>query len=319
MDTVSADRMVSVVIPVYNEKPNIESLYPEITTVMQSAAVPYEIIFVDDGSADTTGEYLRGLMAGDTAVRAITLLNRFGKSAALSAGFDAVRGGIVVTLDGDCQDDPRDITVFLEKIAGGADMVCGWRTRRKDTLHKIIASQCFNFITDIVTGNRFRDINSGMKAYRRNVLDNVTIYGELHRFIPVLVKAKGFQVAEVPVNNRPRRFGKSKFGLKRYMSGVLDLITVVFLTRFCKKPAHFFGPLALFLSTSGIVICSYIAYLRISSGTIHNRYPLLFLGILLIIVGVQLFSIGLLGEMLAYADKKREKNYVIKAGPPARP
>ena len=258
--------MISVVIPLYNEAESLETLHGELSRVVAEQGLgPVEFVFVDDGSRDASWSVVRRLADRDPRVRAIRLRRNFGKAAALTAGFQAVRGEIVFTLDGDLQDDPAEIPRFLERLNSGLDVVSGWKRRRHDPWHKVYPSRVFNAMVSGLTGCRLHDHNCGFKVYRREVLDEVGIYGELHRFVPVLAHAKGFRVGEIEVNHRPRRFGSSKYGVARFIKGLLDLITVRFLTRFGQRPLHVMGGIGLLLlgAVLGLV---YLAVLWVELG-----------------------------------------------------
>ena len=303
---------LSVVVPVFNEAESILELQHEIHHALSPAGISYELIFVDDGSTDQTRARLGEARQKNSHVRWVRLRSHFGKSAALSAGFQASLADLIVTMDGDLQDNPADIPNFTQKLNEGFDVVSGWKTGRKDSFFRIMLSKIYNITTSLVSGIRLHDFNCGFKAYRRSVIDEIHIYGEFHRYIPLLAAWRGFQIAELRVAHRPRKYGKSKYGPERILSGFLDLFTVIFLMRFTKKPAHFFGTIGLLLATAGMVINSYILYLRATFGNIQSRYPLLFLGVLLTIVGIQFFSTGLLAEMVTYGQKKTEQEYSIR-------
>lgn len=307
-----SEEALSVVIPVFNEAKSVRELHEELTRALTTLRIPYETIFVDDGSTDETAHILRAIQSEDPCLKWISLRSHFGKSAALSAGFEAATGSVIMTMDGDLQDNPAEIPNFLAKINEGFDVVSGWKYRRKDPFIRCYLSKIYNLVTSIVSGIRLHDFNCGFKAYRRAVLKEIHIYGELHRYIPVLAAWKGFRIAEQRVNHRPRKYGRSKYGWERLLNGFLDLFTVIFLTRFTKKPAHFFGTIGFLLTLSGCAINLYIAYLRFASGNIQGRYPLLFLGVLLTIVGIQFFSTGLLAEMITFSQKKSEKEYSVR-------
>ncbi|MCP4103975.1 MAG: glycosyltransferase family 2 protein [Desulfobacteraceae bacterium] len=297
--------MISIVIPVYNEKRNLQSLYPEITRVMKSLTYDYELVFVDDGSTDKSFDVLSEIQQNDKKVKIIRLRRNFGKSAVYSAGFHHAKGEIIITMDADLQDDPNEIPLFIDKINEGYDIVIGWKHRGKGSLDKTIPSKIFNKVVSYVTGIPLHDFNCPFKAYRREVLQELDIHGKLHRFIPVLAISRGFSFAEIKIKNLPRRHGESNFGIERYHQGMLDLLTVLFLTRFAKRPLHLPGMAGLISCLTGSFILFVLVgahFLHIAgllpnpAWNIHDR-PLLSLGILLIIVGIQCFSIGLLGEL----------------------
>jgi glycosyltransferase involved in cell wall biosynthesis len=299
-------RVVSFVLPVYDERETLEELHGKIAQVMDTLPDDYEMVFVDDGSTDGSFETLRRLHERDPKVRVVQLRRNFGKSAAYSAGFDHSLGDVVITLDTDLQDDPEEIPLFLEKIDEGHDMVVGWKHEGKGSFSKRVPSKFFNRVVTLITGIPLHDFNCPFKAYRRAVLSEIDVYGELHRYIPVLARARGFSVTEVKIRNLPRRAGRSKFGVERYMRGMLDLLTISFITRFAKRPMHLLGAggiLACLVGggTIGFFVIAHVLFklgvLTDLSWNIHDR-PALSLGILLIVVGVQFFSLGLLGELL---------------------
>ena len=286
---------ISLVIPAYNEKESLPQLFAELRDVLRNKN--YEIIFVDDGSTDGTDEYLRQLSAQESRVKALRFRRNFGKSAALQAGFGEARGQIIITMDADLQDDPQEIPRLLEALDSGYDLVSGWRAERKDPFNKTLPSELFNAVTGFVTKIKLNDFNCGFKAYRRAVVQNLRIYGEQHRFIPALAYWQGFSVGEVPLAHHPRRFGRSKFGMRRFLSGFLDLFTILFLTRFRFKPLHVFGSIGLLLFLAGLVINLYLTWIKLQGEAIGTR-PLLSLGILLLVMGIQVFGVGLLAEMI---------------------
>lgn len=307
------DLDLSFIIPVLNESQSLEQLVDEIAKSASNVHKNYEILFVDDGSSDETPLILKQLRAEKPdIIRIITFRRNFGKSAALSAGFSQAQGNIVVTLDGDLQDDPTSLPLFLDKIEKGSDMVSGWKRRRHDPISKTLPSWVFNKITSKLTGIKLHDFNCGFKAYRREVINSIQVYGELHRFIPVLAYQKGFSVNEVEVNHRQRQFGKSKYGWGRMLVGFLDFLTVLFLSGYVNKPGQFFGRIGLVIFSIGFAIGLYITYLRLTTGTIEYRYPLLFLGGLLVLGGIQLILTGLLAEIVIHSNRRQDQEYSIK-------
>jgi glycosyltransferase involved in cell wall biosynthesis len=303
---------LSLVIPLYNERRSLELLFDECRAILDDATQDWEslgvepgetprweIIFVDDGSVDGSFSMLRELARECPKVRAFRLRRHLGKAAALSVGFSQAAGDVVVSLDADLQDDPREIPRMVAVLAEGFDLVNGWKRKRHDSRARVIASHLFNAAVRRVSGIELHDLNCGFKAYRRWVLDEVRIYGELHRFIPVIAAWKGYAVGEIEVKHRPRRFGSSRYGWGRALRGMMDLVTVMFLTRFDARPAHFFSIPGAFLMALGTAIVGYVSYLRITYGEILGRHPLLIGGVLVLLAGLQLFTSGLLGEMLA--------------------
>lgn len=303
---------LSVVIPCYNEEGALPELMERLLGVLKSTGKSFEILFVDDGSVDDGFRLIGEAHARDPRVKALRFRGNFGKSAALSAGFLNTTGRVVVTMDADLQDDPEEIPRLLAKLDEGFDMVSGWKKDRKDPLEKTLASRFFNRVTARLSGVALHDFNCGLKVYRRQVLEEIRISGDLHRFIPVLARQKGFRVGELPIRHNPRRHGRSKYGLERYLRGATDLLTVLFLTRYAQRPAHLFGGGGLVLGSLGFLICCYMSILWfIGEGPIGNR-PLLLLGVLLLITGVQLISLGLIGELVARHGSRKGAEYSVK-------
>jgi dolichol-phosphate mannosyltransferase len=288
---------VSVVVPLVNEEATIASLYDEVRRTLDSAGFDWEIVYVDDGSTDGSYRELVRLHAAYTNVRVVRLRRNFGKAAALSAGFEAAHGQVVVTIDADLQDDPGEIPALIAKLDDGFDLVSGWKTDRKDSFSRRFVSHIYNGVSAFVTGVRLHDMNCGLKAYRAEVLTNIRLYGELHRFVPVLAHHLGYAVTELPVNHRPRLNGRSRYGFERYLRGFFDLLTVAFMGRYRRRPLHLFGGIGFGLAGVGSVILVYLTIDKIGGAAIGGR-PLLLLGILLVVVGVQFFSLGLVGELL---------------------
>jgi glycosyltransferase involved in cell wall biosynthesis len=286
-----------------NEERSLDALYREITDALESQG-PFEVVFVDDGSTDGSMVVLERLHAETTNVVVVHLRRNFGKAAALQAGFLEARGDIVVTIDADLQDDPAEIPQLLAKLDEGFDLVSGWKTRRNDPLARRLFSRMFNWATAVVSGVRLHDVNCGLKAYRAEVLQGTRIYGELHRFMPVLASYRGFRIAEIPVNHRARQHGSSRYGPERYLRGFLDLLSVTFMGRYRHRPLHLFGGLGVFMGAVGFVILLYLTVIWLWGAGIGNR-PLLTLGVLLVVVGIQLVSLGLLSEMITSQHEER--------------
>jgi glycosyltransferase involved in cell wall biosynthesis len=312
--------ILSVVIPVLNEADNLQSLHERLTASLEEIGKPYEIIFVDDGSTDTSPVILENLFHSNPEhVRVVQFRRNFGKTAALNAGFANARGEVIITIDADLQDDPAEIPAMLAKLDEGYDLVAAWRVDRQDPLEKTLPSRSFNLVVSRFTGVGLHDFNCGFKVYRRAVTDSVRLYGELHRFIPVLAFQQGFRITEMPVQHHPRRAGASKYGAKRYVKGFLDFGTVLFLTTYLKRPLHLFGAAGLAVFGVGTIINLYLAFLwllrevggRAEIPPIGTR-PLLTVGVLAMILGVQLISIGLLGEMLRYFTFRPNEDYAIR-------
>lgn len=300
---------VSIVIPVRNEEQNLLPLHREITDVMLKVGRTHEILFVNDGSTDGSISVLEELALSDPAVEVIHLRKNFGKAVALSVGFRETRGDIVITMDGDLQDNPMEIPRLIRGIESGFDLVSGWKYHRKDPLSKTLPSKVFNRVVSLATGLPLHDFNCGFKAYSRCLVERLRIYGELHRYIPALAHGDGFRVTEILVNHRPRLHGKSKYGWERYLRGMLDLLTVVFIIRYTRKPLHLFGSIGLLLMFLGLSINSYLAVLWFMGQTIGHR-PLLSLGVLMTVLGVQFISTGLLGELITRAQGHDEESFI---------
>ena len=289
--------MISVVVPVHNEERSVALLYDELRSALEPLDHTWEVIFVDDGSVDGTFAALTRLHNAAENLRVVRLRRNFGKATALAAGFATARGETVVTIDGDLQDDPAEIPHLLAKLDEGFDLVSGWKTRRRDRLSRRVLSRIFNRVTGAFSGVHLHDMNCGLKAYRAEVVHGLRLYGELHRFIPVLAHYRGFRIAELPVNHRPREHGRSRYGVERYLRGFLDLLTVSFIGRYRHRPLHLFGGLGLILGAIGTAILVYLTVLKALGHAIGQR-PLLMLGVLLLVVGMQFFSLGLISEML---------------------
>jgi glycosyltransferase involved in cell wall biosynthesis len=302
---------LSIVIPLMNEQESLVPLHEAVERVLQELGRSYEIIYVDDGSTDASFEQLRAIAKGSAAVRAIRFRRNFGKAAALMAGFQAARGRIVITMDADMQDDPREIPRFVERIEQDRDLVSGWKRERKDPLSKTLPSRLFNAVTSWMSGLKLHDFNCGFKAYRREVLQDIRIYGELHRYIPVLAHWKGFRVDELEVLHHPRRHGSSKYGWGRLPRGLMDLLTVMFLTRYTLRPLHLFGAAGLLAGGAGFVIGIYLVVLKLLGQYISQR-PLLQLSMLLMILGMNLISVGLIGDMIASRSFDAGQVYSIR-------
>ncbi|MCK8518363.1 glycosyltransferase family 2 protein [Methanoculleus sp. 7T] len=289
---------ISIVIPVYNEVENVPLLYRKLREDLSSLGRTYEIIFIDDGSTDDTFAKLKEVQANGDHIRIIKFRRNFGKAAALNTAFRQVKGEVVITMDGDLQDDSAEIPKFLDKIDEGYDLVSGWKYPRNDPITKTAPSKVFNKLTCWMTGVNLHDFNCGFKAYKREVTDALHLYGELHRYTPVLANYYGFKIAEVTVRHHPREFGKSKYGAKRVIKGLLDLITVKFLTSYASRPLHVFGVPGILSLLVGFFIGLYLVILKYLRDIALTERPLLLLSILLILLGLQFFSIGLLGEMI---------------------
>ncbi|NLW19359.1 MAG: glycosyltransferase family 2 protein [Candidatus Cloacimonetes bacterium] len=288
--------LLSFVIPVLNEVDSIRLLTGQI--LENCGSHDYEIIFIDDGSRDGSFEVMEALAAQDPRIKIIKFRRNFGKAAALQHGFKLAKGEVVVTLDADLQDDPQEIPKFLAKLDEGWDLVSGWKQKRLDPLHKVIPSRFFNWVTGRVFRLKLRDYNSGFKAYRGELVKELNIYGEMHRYIPALANSLGYRITEIPVQHRKRQFGRSKYGFERYLRGFFDLLTVKMVTQYVKSPLYLFGRIGLVSALLGSAIMIWMAVLKLFYGVpISNRLPL-FLGITLILGGLQFLSLGLISELI---------------------
>ena len=307
-------RSLSVVIPVYNEEENIPELYKELKEVLEKLPYDYEIIFVDDGSTDRTYEILEKLAKEDPRVKVIKFRRNYGQTAAMYAGFQYANGDVVITMDGDLQNDPRDIPKLLEKINEGYDIVSGWRKNRQDPfLSRILPSKIANWIISKVTGVHLHDYGCTLKAYRKEVAKNFRLYGDMHRFLPAVAKSFGAKVTEIVVNHRPRKYGKSKYGIGRTVRVILDIFLVKFLNDYLNKPLYVFGPIGLLLMGLGFLIMLYLSVEKLFFGASIGGRPLLILGVLLFLSGLQLVSTGIIAEVVVrtYYESKRDVPYRV--------
>lgn len=315
MERMNSRELISIIIPLFNEADSLETLLVELHEVFLTLPYEYEILFVNDGSFDKSQSVIENIIACDETnrVRAIQLKRNFGKAAALQSGFCLAKGDILITMDADLQDDPKEIPVFIEKIREGYDVVSGWKFDRKDSFIKNHTSTIYNYFTSLFGGVKLHDHNCGFKAYTKEALFNINLYGQLHRFIPVLVFANGYdRITEVKVNHRRRSFGTTKYGPARFLHGLLDLLTVFFITKYQNKPLHFFGLVSIWFFIFGFGIALHLTYLRLVEDAIIGNRPLLFLAVLLIVVGVQIGTIGLISEQIKYTSKKVADSSLIK-------
>jgi dolichol-phosphate mannosyltransferase len=320
--------MITAVIPLFNERESLELLHAEIVETAGKHALDVEILFVDDGSTDGSWLAIAEMARKDVRVRGIRLRRNFGKAAALSAGFRSARGDVIVTLDADLQDDPREIPRFLIALENGLEVVSGWKRVRHDPRHKVWPSRLFNFAVSWLTGVRLHDHNCGMKCYRAAIFREVRLYGELHRFIPVLAAARGYRVGEIEINHRPRRFGKSKYGVRRFLKGFLDLMTVKFLTGFGQRPQHLLGTVGLLSFLLGFLGLAYLGVTWIINFAyaenerpfqpLHQR-PLMTYALAALLLGAQLMSIGFLAELFIAYQGRDEDSYSIAEETTAAP
>lgn len=299
---------ISIVIPLLNEAESLTQLYQEI--VQHTQGHDLEIIFIDDGSTDVSFEILKSVAELDKRVRVIRFRRNFGKAAALQIGFSKAQGDIVFTMDADLQDNPSEIPRFLEKLEQGYDLVSGWKRKRHDPLHKTLPSRLFNFVTARTFKLKLRDYNCGFKAYRHPLEKELNLYGEMHRYIPALANAMGYRVGEIAVEHRARQFGSSKYGIERYLRGFFDLLTVKMITQYIKSPLYLFGRIGVISAFWGFLITAYLAALKLFWGQPLSNRPLLFLGILLILGGLQFISLGLISELIINRFRQTETQAV---------
>ncbi len=303
---------VSVIVPVLDEEDTVSELAARIAGVLDRVGCAFEVVFVDDGSRDATAARIKEANGLDPRVKLVRLRRNFGKAAALCAGFDVSRGRVVITMDGDLQDDPEEIPRFLAELEGrDLDLVSGWKKKRRDPISKRLPSRLFNWVTRRLAGVELHDFNCGFKAYRREVLEQIALYGELHRYIPVLASRKGFAVGEIAVVHHRRRHGSTKYGWDRYYKGLLDLITVLFITKYTRRPLHLFGFIGLGCLGGGLAINLYLVAIWLQGEYLSNR-PLLLLGVLLMLLGIQVLTTGLIGEMITFKNFRRSDSYSVR-------
>ena len=306
---------LSIVIPVHNESPNIKALYEELTETLGQFGRSYELLIVDDGSTDDSFEQLAALQARDPRLRVIRFRRNFGQTAAFAAGFAHARGRLVVTSDGDLQNDPRDIPAMVDLIERGYDIVCGWRKVRKDTfVTRRVPSVLANKLISWATGVPLHDYGCSLKVFRAEVVKPLRLYGEMHRFLPAIASQMGVSIAELVVNHRPRQAGETKYGLSRTIRVVLDLATVKFLLSYSTRPLQIFGLLGLIAGGLGVLITGWLGYVRLFQHQAIADRPLLLLGVMMVFIGVQLLTFGLLAEVMArtYYESQNKTTYVIR-------
>ena len=296
---------ISVVIPMFNEEESVAILHKKLVGIIENICHGFEIIFIDDGSTDNSVKVVSDIVDKDPRVILIELITNMGKARGLSEGFKAASGDIIFTMDADLQDDPKEIPNFLKKLDEGYDMVSGWKKKRHDSLKKRLSSKLFNKTTSMVTGLKLNDYNCGFKAYRKEILSDIRVYGDLHRYLPALAYGQGYKVGEIPVQHHARQFGKSKYGFERYLRGLFDLFTVTLLTRFIRKPMTLFGGIGVVFLVIGLIIISFLTVLQVLYGSILGHKPLSFLAVLLILLGGQTFSLGMLAEFLGNISQKK--------------
>jgi glycosyltransferase involved in cell wall biosynthesis len=300
--------VLSIVIPVLNEGESLAELHRELMSVLPGTGREFEIVFVDDGSRDDTLARLRTLKP----VRVLSFARNFGKSQALMAGFAAAKGDVIITMDGDLQDDPTNIPAFLEALDRGADLVCGWKQSRRDTWARRFVSRIANGVTAAATGVRVHDMNCCFKAYRAPVAKDLRLFGDQHRYIPALAAQQGFLVGEIPISHRPRKHGRSRYGPGRLINGLFDFITLVFLRRFTDRPMYLFGLIGMTLLAVGFGILAYLVGIKVFQGALIGDRPLLMLGVLLMLIGFQSFALGFLGELIIRQSPRGSVLYTLK-------
>ncbi|MFH1450627.1 MAG: glycosyltransferase family 2 protein [archaeon] len=303
---------ISVVVPVYNEEESIHQLYDELTDVLKKITKKYEILLVDDGSTDTTTKAMKELVKKDSHVVVVQLRRNFGQTAALLAGFHNAKGDIIVTLDADLQNDPADIPRLLDKLKKGYDVVCGWRMQRNDNVFKKIPSKLSNFLNRKITGMNIHDSGCTLRAYRKEAVEGIKLYGENHRYIPALIAGRGYKVTEIVTNHRHRRFGRSKYGAGRLLKGLLDLLALRFLLKYSNRPMHVLGSLGAGVLFMGALSGVYMLIEKFYYGKAIATRPMLSLTVLLVILGIQLFFTGVLAEMLVRTGKDTRETYNVE-------
>lgn len=310
---VHTNQMISVVIPLLNEEESLNELTNELEKVFEHLKCNYEIIFIDDGSTDGSFAKIKEMHRKNNKIHCLKLRRNYGKSAALSKGFKSAKGNIVITMDADLQDDPLEIPDLIRVLNSGFDLVSGWKKVRYDPFIKKHTSILFNYVTSKLSGVKLHDFNCGLKAYKRDVVKSLKIYGEMHRYIPALAYLSGFKVTEKPVKHHSRKYGVTKFGANRFINGFLDLLTVVFINKYMKQPLHFFGSIGLLTSSLGFLITLYLTILKFVEGKPLSDRPLFLVGIFLIIVGVQFLSLGLIAEMITKTNIKDDDVFIENA------
>ncbi len=301
---------VSVVVPAFNEAESLPELVVRVRRALEGMGLTWELWIVDDGSSDGTWEVVQAQNAAEARVRGIRLARNFGKAAALAAGFEAARGAYVITMDADLQDDPDEFPQLIAKLEDGWDLVSGWKQDRKDSFIKNHSSKVFNLATSRMCGLRLHDFNCGLKAYRCEVTSRVKLYGEMHRYVPALAHLDGFRVTEMPVRHHKRKYGRTKYGVNRFLNGFFDLLTVYFLHARGSSPLHFFGRLGSFAGTGGLLICLYFLIYWVAGNALRVR-PILVLGLVLVIMAIQFVSLGLIAELMV-SDRRPEQGYRVR-------
>jgi glycosyltransferase involved in cell wall biosynthesis len=304
-------KLISVIVPLYNEEESVVELSITLKKILESLKANYEVIFVDDGSTDSSFLKIKEINHLNSRFKCIKFKRNYGKSAAISAGFKTAGGDFIITMDADLQDDPEEIPSLISKLNDGYDLVSGWKKKRYDPFIKKQTSKLFNYVTSKLVGLRLHDYNCGLKAYRKDVIKNIKVYGEMHRYIPAIAFLSGYRVAEIPVTHHPRKFGKTKFGSSRFLNGLLDLITVLFTTKYIKRPLHLFGFAGVISFLAGFGILTYLTILKFFDSIPISNRPLFLVGILFAIVGVQFISLGLIAEMITKNSADND-NFIIE-------
>lgn len=307
---VLRNQMISVVIPLYNEEESLAELSFLLKRVFESLKCSYEVIFVDDGSTDRSFSVIRDIHNKNNRFHCIKLRRNYGKSSALAAGFKQAKGDIIITMDADLQDDPGEIPELIQNINSGYDLVSGWKKVRYDPFIKKHTSRFFNFVTSKISGIKLHDFNCGLKAYKKDVVKSIKVYGEMHRYMPAIAHLSGFKVTEKIVKHRARKYGVTKFGASRFLKGFFDLLTVVFTTKYIKRPLHLFGTLGVLSFFVGFVITLYLTYLKFFEGQYVSDRPLFLVGVLFMIVGIQFFSLGLVAEMITKSSSHEDDTLI---------
>ncbi|HAY34366.1 MAG TPA: glycosyltransferase family 2 protein [Ignavibacteria bacterium] len=293
---------MSVVIPLYNEEESLQELSDSLKSTFENLNCNYEVIFIDDGSTDKSFQKIKEINRKNNNFHCIKFRRNYGKSAALAKGFKAAKGNIIITMDADLQDDPSEIPELIKVLNSGYDLVSGWKKVRYDPFIKKHTSKIFNYFTSKLSGIRLHDFNCGLKAYKRDVVKSIRIYGEMHRYIPALAHLSGFKVTEKPVKHHARKYGVTKFGASRFVNGFLDLLTVSFTNKYMKRPLHFFGSMGILISAAGFLISLYLVILKFIEGKPLSDRPLFLVGIFMMVVGIQFLSLGLIAEMITKSN-----------------
>ncbi|MFH1770970.1 MAG: glycosyltransferase family 2 protein [archaeon] len=307
-----SDIEISVVVPAYNEEENIFPMYKAVTEVLGPLGKPYEIIYVDDGSTDRTVEELKKVCAKDKHVKAVIFRKNFGQTAAMDAGFKQAQGRVIFPMDADLQNDPKDIPRLLKKLDEGYDVVSGWRKNRRDTFFKKFVSRGANLLRKLIINDKIHDSGCTLKAYKKKCFEGITLYGEMHRFIPAILEWKGYKVTELVVRHHSRKYGQTKYGMKRTIKGFLDMLVMKFWMQYSTRPIHLFGSSGLLMTFFGILIGAYLAFIKIFFGASIGNRPLLILSVLLMVLGVQLIMFGFLADILVKVYYRDVPNYSVE-------